>query len=137
MIALTEDPSTNAPAVARGTDGPTLEAAVPRSPSTLGADGTTSRPVEGSSVGEIKLFLRSCKPYYRQLTLVLSASGKLLDVTLDVRSKYAVLAFDELEHCCLHPRQCFISIQHTIFKLSADEVQRVREAFPMLRVRES
>jgi len=140
MISLIEDPSTNAPAVGRGTDGPTLlDVAAATAQIALGADGTTSRPVEGSSMGDIKLVLRSCKPYYRQLTLVASTSKqnyRLLDVTLDVRNKYAVLAGEAFELCCLHPKQNFISVRGTIFKLSDDEVRQIREAFPTLRVRE-
>jgi len=136
MIAPIEDPSTNAVAALRGQDGTTQNGSGPAALSASPAGCSDARPVEGSSVGEIKLVLKSCKPYFRQLTLMLPASGKVLDVMLDVRNRYTVLAFEEFSLCCLHANQNFIGIGSTIFKLSDDEVRQVRAAFPMLNVRE-
>ncbi len=133
MIASIEEPSTNAPATVRGADGPVPDGGA-------GAGCTTSRSVEGSSVGEIKLVLRPCKPYYRRLTLMRSASGTMFDVVMDVRDRYAVSTFTEPSRCFLNivrDGAGFIGVSETVFRLSADEVRQVLESFPTIRVRRS
>jgi hypothetical protein len=133
LNALTEDPSTNAPAVKRGTDGPTLEA-ISNSHPALGADGTTSRPVEGSSVGELHL---PPKGNFRRRLLLRREAGKRLTVTMTTASKESVLllsAWDEIRSCYLDLSFPFLSIKGVSILVSEQEVERIRKVFPDLLV---